>query len=75
MVKCLFDRDDHHRHGLHSFDGKPLLEVCIDADACTPVDAIGLVHAGHEEDQCDPRIVDEVLETIDFVVAAPIGDE
>ena len=40
-----------------------------------PIDAICFIHARHEEDQPNARILDEVLKTIDPIVAAPVRYE
>lgn len=58
-----------------AIDGEASLEVRIQTDPGAPVHTIRFVHAGHEEDQPNARILDKVLETIDPIVAAPVGYE
>ena len=72
MLECLLDRDDHNRRRLFAIDGKAPLEVCILRNLCAPVHPIGLIHPGHEENQCNPRILNKVLEAIDPIVTATV---
>src|SRR5262245_38912484 len=75
MRECLFDRHDHNRRGLFAIDGEPPLEVCILGNLCAPVDPIGLIHPGHEENQCNTRVLNKVLEAIDSIVTATVRYE
>jgi hypothetical protein len=46
----------------------------IGRDCSAAVDADGLAAAWNEEQERNPRVVQDVAQTIDAVVAAPIGN-
>src|SRR5580693_3950612 len=73
MMKCFFDHHEHYRRRLLAIDSEALLEIRIDANPRAPVHPIALIRAGYKKDQRNSRVFNEVLETIDFVVAAPVG--
>src|SRR6516165_22917 len=73
--KCLFDRHNHHSRGLLTVDSEAALEIRIRADPSAAVDAVSLVHTGHEEDQSNARVFNKVSETINQIVAATVRNE
>src|ERR1700722_17170955 len=73
MMKCFFDRHEHDRRRDLAIGSEALLEIGIDANPPAPVHPIGLIRAGYKKDQRNSRVFNEVFETIDFVVAAPVG--
>ena len=73
MVKCFLDRHDYHRRWLLTVDGEASFEVRVHGNPRASVHANRLVRAGYKEDQPDPRVLNEIFQTIDFVVATPVG--
>lgn len=74
MLKCLFDRHDRYRRWLLPLTAKRRLRSAsrlIRARQFTRY----VSFTPHEEDQPNARILDKVLETIDPIVAAPVGYE
>ena len=55
--KRLFDGHNHHCRGLLAVDREAVPEVRIRADPSASVHRVGLVHAGHEEDQPNARVL------------------
>ena len=56
-------------------DSKTSLQDRVDADPGPTVDPICFVRPGNQEDQCDARVLDHVLDAVDPIVAAPVGDQ
>src|SRR5260370_34978286 len=75
MLEGLFDRNHDHRRGFFAVDSKTLLQDWIDADPGPPVDPICFVRPGDQENQCDARVLHHVLDAVDPIVAAPVGDQ
>jgi len=75
MLKSLLDLHNHHGRWFLAVNGEASSEIHIRAYPCAPIHAIRLVCAGDEENQSDARILNKVLETLDLVVAAPVGNE
>ena len=75
MMKCFFDCHDHHGRRFLGVDAELLFDPRVHCDPSAAVHPIGLVCAGDEEDQPDARVFNEVLETVDLIVAASVGDE
>jgi hypothetical protein len=75
MLEGLFDRNHDHRRRLLAVDSKTLLQDRIDADPGPTVDPICFVRPGDQEDQCDARVLHHVLDAVDPIVAAPVGDQ
>ena len=71
----LVDRDHNHCLGLLAVDSKTLLQDRIDTDPGPPVDPIGFVRPGDQEDQCDARVLHHVFDAVDPIVAAPVRDQ
>ena len=75
MWKSLLDSDNDHCGRLFSIDGEPSFKFRICADPRPAVHAICLVCAGNKENQSDLRVLSEILEAIDLIIAAPIWDK
>src|SRR5580704_15674115 len=75
MLEGLFDRNHDHRRRLLTVDSKTPLQGRIDADPGPTVDPICFVRPGNQEDQCDARVLHHVLDAVDPIVPAPIGDQ
>ncbi len=75
MLERLSDRNQDHRRRLLAVDSKTPLQDRIDTDPGPTVDPICLVRPGDQEDQGDARVLDHVLDAVDPIVAAPVGDQ
>ena len=75
MRERLLDRDYDDRRRLLTFDRKPAPNPRIGTDLGAAVDAVGLVGARDEENQPDARVLDDVLQAVQPIVAATIGDQ
>src|SRR5262245_5685665 len=74
MLKRLLDRHNHHRRRVLAIDGEAPPEVHIHTDPRASVDAVRLVRAWHKEDQRNARVLKNVFEPVDPVIAAPVRD-
>ena len=74
MLEGLLDRDNRHGSRLLAANQEAPLQCRIGADPRPAVDAISLIRARHEEDQRHARILDQIFEFVDPVVAGPVRD-
>src|SRR5439155_21059445 len=71
----LLDRENDNRCRLFAVDRETALEGRIGADPGAPIDPVGFVRSGDEKDQPDAGILDEVLEAVEAIIAAAVGDQ
>ena len=75
MLERLLDCNHDHRRGLLAIDGKTPLQGRIHADPGPTVDPICFVRPGDQENQCDARVLHHVLDAVDPIVSAPVGNQ
>jgi hypothetical protein len=75
MGKSLLDRDNNHCGRLFPFDGESAPKFRIGANPRPAIHAICFVCAGNKENQSDLRVLSEILEAIDLIIASPIRDK
>src|SRR5262245_4711986 len=73
--KCLFDHHNHHCRGLLAVDSEAAPQNRIHTDPSASVHAVGLVRTGHEEDQPNARVFNQISETINQIIATTVWDE
>src|ERR1700738_3520430 len=69
MLEGLFDRNHDYRRRLLAVDSKTPLQDRIYAHPGVTVDPICFVRPGDQEDQCDARVLDHVLDAVDPIIA------
>src|SRR5262245_62022454 len=75
MLKCLFDRYDHHSRRFLAIYSEASLHVRACANSYASVHTIRLVGARHKEDQRDTRVLKNVFEPVDPIIATPVWDK
>jgi hypothetical protein len=75
MWKSLLDRDNNHCGRFFPVDAEPSFNFRICSDPRPTIHAICFVCAWNKENQSDLLVFNEVLEAINFIIAAPIRDK
>src|SRR5262249_50157651 len=75
LIENAIDGNDKHGAWRLAIDDEALRQRRIGRDCGTAVDANGLAAAWDEEQECNPRVVQNVSQGVDAVIAASVGNE
>src|ERR1700730_11856361 len=75
VQQCLLDRDDQADLRRTVADSARCQHPRIVGDASVTVDPKRLVHAGHQEQQCNARVDEQVDHAVEPIVSDPVGQQ